>query len=265
VKKVLVIGDRCIDIFEYGKCKRISPEAPVPILLPTTETQNSGMAGNVYENLKSLGVQCDIITNDAQPIKKRYIEELSNHMILRVDRSDEIEPLQFSKLLEIDLDQYYAIVISDYDKGFLEEENIEYLAYHHPLTFLDTKKKMGSWCNNIKYIKINEKEYHESQAYLDKEYKNNLIVTRGKDGAILNWHKGENKQEFPILEEHPVRDLTGAGDTFLAGLVAKFIEHSNINEAIKFANKCAAWAVTQKGIAIVDKYKLGEYDNDKGF
>ena len=95
-----MIGEHCVDVFEYGKCKRISPEAPVPILLPTIETQNNGMAGNVYENLKSLGVLCDIITNSSQPIKKRYIEESSNHMILRVDRNDEIESLQLSKLLE---------------------------------------------------------------------------------------------------------------------------------------------------------------------
>jgi sugar/nucleoside kinase (ribokinase family) len=53
-----------------------------------------------------------------------------------------------------------------------------------------------------------------------------------------------------------VRDLTGAGDTFLAGLVAGYLEKNNIYDAIIFANRCAAWAVTQKGVSVVDRYKI---------
>ena len=44
-----------------------------------------------------------------------------------------------------------------------------------------------------------------------------------------------------------VKDLSGAGDTFMAGLVVKFIETQDIEKSIKFANQCASKVVTQKG------------------
>ena len=52
MKKVLVIGDGCKDVFQYGKCERLSPEAPVPVFKPTKTTSNGGMAVNVYNNSK---------------------------------------------------------------------------------------------------------------------------------------------------------------------------------------------------------------------
>jgi len=84
MKKVLVIGDSCEDVFRYGICDKLSPEAPVPIFLPLRTTGNGGMAINVYENLKALGVHCDIFTNDIRPVKMRYVDEVSNQMLLRV-------------------------------------------------------------------------------------------------------------------------------------------------------------------------------------
>lgn len=256
MSKVLVIGDSCIDIFEYGKCKRICPEAPVPVLVPTNKKENGGMAANVYANLKSLGVQCDIVTNTSQPIKIRYIDETSNHMIVRVDRNDTVDPLDYKTLETINFSQYDAIVVSDYNKGFLENEQLYFISQSHSVTFLDTKKQMDEWCEDFEYIKINEMEYQKNWSYLNDHYKHNLIVTRGKEDTILNWHRIGKKKVFPIQNEHPVRDLTGAGDTFLAGLVANFIETYNISEAITFANRCAAWAVTQKGVAVVSMNNL---------
>lgn len=253
MSKVLVIGDSCLDIFEYGDCKRICPEAPVPVLIPTNKKENGGMAANVYENLKALGVNCDIITNKVKPVKIRYIDEVSNHMIIRVDRNDTIEELNMAELLAVELLKYDAIVISDYNKGFLTEEHIKYLSTH-PITFMDSKKLLGLWASNIKFIKINEKEYQTSSLFLGWNYKNHLIVTQGKDGA--NYLTFKEHIKFPIRNEHPVRDLTGAGDTFLAGLVANYIETNDIKQAIDFANRCAAWAVTQKGVAVVSKNKL---------
>ena len=50
MNKVLIIGDSCLDVFEYGICNRINPEAPVPIFLPYKKIKNSGMAMNVYNN-----------------------------------------------------------------------------------------------------------------------------------------------------------------------------------------------------------------------
>ena len=44
---ILLIGDHCEDVYHYGTVDRISPEAPVPVFVPTHETRRPGMAGNV--------------------------------------------------------------------------------------------------------------------------------------------------------------------------------------------------------------------------
>ena len=254
MKKVLVIGDSCRDFYNYGNCERLSPEAPVPVFKPTKTIGGGGMAYNVYSNLKALGVDCDILTNADMPIKTRYVDEVSNQMLLRVDEKDVVENINESLLRSIDFNKYSAIVISDYNKGFLNKPDIEYISIHHPLVFMDTKKKMGDWCDSITIIKVNEKEYNENREYLTGyalELECDLIVTKGKNGST--WNCIEN---FPIDDEHDVRDLSGAGDTFLAGLVADYVKNKDIRSAIRFANKCAAWVVTQKGVVVVDLNKI---------
>jgi bifunctional ADP-heptose synthase (sugar kinase/adenylyltransferase) len=200
-----------------------------------------------------LGVDCDVLTNSDKPIKKRYVEENSNHMLLRVDRDDIIQPLDWEYLKYIQWQNYDAIVISDYDKGFLDREQIEFIGHQHKIVFIDTKKKLGDWCNGATFLKINDKESQENWEYLHNEFPNHIIVTLGKQGAVLNF-----KEKFPldVDEEHPVRDLSGAGDTFLAGVVAGYLKNKDIEEAIHFANKCAAWVVTQRGVTVVDRTKI---------
>ena len=51
---ITVIGELCNDVFVYGDTKRLSPEAPVPVLNPKYTEVNNGMAGNVVENLRAL-------------------------------------------------------------------------------------------------------------------------------------------------------------------------------------------------------------------
>jgi D-beta-D-heptose 7-phosphate kinase/D-beta-D-heptose 1-phosphate adenosyltransferase len=256
--RVLVIGDGCKDVFKYGKCDRLSPEAPVPVFKPFRDKSNGGMAVNVYNNLRALGVEADIIT-DSGATKTRYVDEVSNQMLLRVDEDDEVNEITIAELEAINLSQYDAIVISDYNKGFLDIEDIDYLADNHPLVFMDTKKKIGDWALGIEFIKINQKEYDNNVPdTFQYEYAGDMIVTRGKDGAELLSDDDNlvRVEKFEIEEEHPVRDLSGAGDTFLAALVADYIKNNDIRKAIKFANKCAAWVVTQKGVVVVDLNKI---------
>ena len=52
--KLLVIGDKCTDVFVYGSVDRICPEAPVPVLKSDKQTDNPGMAGNVYVNVNKI-------------------------------------------------------------------------------------------------------------------------------------------------------------------------------------------------------------------
>ncbi len=256
MKKVLVIGDGCKDVFQYGKCERLSPEAPVPVFKPTKNNNNGGMAVNVYNNLKALGIECDIIT-DSGITKTRIVDEVSNQMLLRIDENDELEPLTSERLEAVDFSAYDAVVISDYNKGFLDISDIEYIAQNHHYVFMDTKKEIGTWCSDIFCVKINKKEYDRNVAWLDYLYNNVLIVTLGDKGAMYSQRsKKVTKEVISINEDHPVRDLSGAGDTFLAGLVADYIKNNDIYKAIQFANKCAAWVVTQKGVVVVDKEKI---------
>jgi bifunctional ADP-heptose synthase (sugar kinase/adenylyltransferase) len=250
MKKVLVIGDSCIDMFRYGVCKRLCPEAPVPVFNPTKTICNGGMCINVHENLKALSVHCEIITNDIRPVKTRYVDEVSNQMLIRVDEIDNVKRILKENLEKIDFKKYSAIVVSDYNKGFLTEEDIKYITDNHNCVFLDTKKKIAEWSFGVEFIKINKKEFDENSEFLLKEYSGDLIVTLGKEGA-MHW-----MNNYLIKEEHDVRDLSGAGDTFLASFVAKYLETKKIGEAIEFANKCASWVVSQKGVVVVDPNEI---------
>ena len=91
VLKILVIGDSCTDVFVYGSCQRLCPEAPIPVFEPSKTVTNDGMAGNVVANLKALGVNhVESITNKEQITKTRYVEDKSNQMLLRVDSNDRV-------------------------------------------------------------------------------------------------------------------------------------------------------------------------------
>lgn len=69
IKPILVVGDLGVDKYTYGEVKRISPEAPVPVLEVSKEWNKLGLAANVSDNLKSLEVPCTlcgVIGNDAR-------------------------------------------------------------------------------------------------------------------------------------------------------------------------------------------------------
>ena len=239
--KVLVIGDSCRDVFIYGKCIRMCPDAPVPVFLPTKKRSNGGMASNVAANLQQLGVECDLICNAEEVEKTRYIDEKTNHMFLRVDSNE--EDIQRIKTLNRDLiKQYDLIVVSDYDKGFLSVEDVDFICSEHNNVFIDTKKILGDWYKKAKFVKINEKEYNRTK--LTVSTNDNLIVTLGDQGCMYG------EQVFPV-EKVEVKDMSGAGDTFLAGLVCEFLNTNDIAKAIIFANECATKVVQRRGVNVV--------------
>ena len=119
----LVIGEFCEDVFIYGKTLRLSPEAPVPVFNPIRTVKNSGMAGNVYNNLKSLDDKAivHIVRQTGIMRKTRYVDDKSNHMFMRVDEGEE-----FTKLYDKDFDvsNYDLVIVSDYNKGFLSNDHL---------------------------------------------------------------------------------------------------------------------------------------------
>ena len=183
MSRVLVVGDSCIDIFVYGDIKRVCPEAPVPVFNPTYETENDGMARNVVSNLEALGCDVECISNDNSIKKIRYVDNRSNQMVLRVDKNDRCRSINSEELeyIEKNLNDFDAVVISDYCKGFLNETVINWIAHKCKNVFLDTKKEIGSWTQNIDFIKINELEYEKN--YKGKPNSEKLIVTLGSKGC----------------------------------------------------------------------------------
>tara|TARA_Y100001934_G_scaffold39326_1_gene46260 strand:+ start:48527 stop:49990 length:1464 start_codon:yes stop_codon:yes gene_type:complete len=154
---VMVIGDLMLDRFVYGEVERISPEAPVPVVLVGGEEAMLGGAGNVVRNLISLGAEVcfvavvgddqtgrDLIAMVAEEksvepyvlverrrrstTKVRYIA--GGQQLLRADRETDtaVEEATQARIIDIvanGLDGMDALVLSDYAKGVLTSEVIE--------------------------------------------------------------------------------------------------------------------------------------------
>jgi len=247
MSKILVIGDGCKDVHVYGRCERLAPDAPVPVFIPNYEKRNLGMAGNVYQNVVSLGCPAILKTNSLTIEKKRYVHEETNHMFLRVD-SGESNIERIENLTKEFITQFDLVIISDYNKGFLLEQDIEFICQNHPLVFIDTKKIIGNYCKDCTYIKINKNEYYASIDFLQKSNWANekVIVTLGSKGCMLG-------DKVYAVDKVEIKDLCGAGDTFMAGLCVNYLKHKNIDLAIKFANECATQVVQLKGVNTVDE------------
>ena len=248
--KVLVIGENCTDVFIYGDVKRLSPEAPIAVIEPRHQTTNKGMAENVQLNLTALGVNTELCSNTEEITKTRYVDSSYNYILLRIDNNDSVEKIKLDDLPN--LDEFDLVVFADYNKGFLTKEDIELISSKCKCpTFLDTKKKLGNWCKHISYIKINYNEYLRSEKQINNNnwLKEKTIITRGPNGCDFG---GKN---YPT-QEVSVKDVAGAGDTFLAGLIFKYIHTYDIHQSIEFANKCSTQVVQKRGVSIIDINEL---------
>ncbi len=254
--KILLIGDSCLDRFHYGSCTRLSPEAPIPILVHKTTKEVGGMVINVKNNLEAFGskVKVDCLTNSEEIIKERFIDEASGQHILRFDSGEKkkVSPVNLLSEKIKNISRYDLLIISDYDKGFVTptaaKRLCEICATHGIPIFVDTKKKEIT-CYEGSIVKVNEKE----QSNFKKPFpKHQLIITRGAHGATWN---GRN---YPTRTEQ-VADVSGAGDTFLAVLSYKYIRNKkDIDSAIKCANIAASYVVSKSGT-----YALKERDIEK--
>jgi D-beta-D-heptose 7-phosphate kinase/D-beta-D-heptose 1-phosphate adenosyltransferase len=248
--KILVIGDSCDDVFVYGNVYRLAPEGPVPVFNPSLTQSNGGMALNVHRNLLAIGAFNALITQEEKIVKTRYVDLRTNSLLLRVDtndiatriKKDIIDKIKDNHYLNI---TYDAIIISDYCKGFLTEEDIEEISVNNTNVFLDTKKILGDWCKNISYIKINHTEFDRTKHTIDKlKIQDKLIITRSDEGC-------EYKEIIYPVEKVNIKDVSGAGDTFISGLVCEYIRTNDVVKAIKFAQECATVVVQKKGVCTI--------------
>ena len=239
--RILIIGESCLDVFHYGICERLTPEAPVPVFSSRSVVTNGGMAMNVYNNLKVFVKRINVHTNSNwESIKKtRFVEEKTNHMFIRLDENDD----KYGRidLNEIIFSDYDAVVVSDYNKGFLTENDLEIISKSHNKTFLDTKKILGDWCKNFTFIKINGVEYDRTKHLLDDDIRKILIVTQGSKGCFYK----DRSFEVPLVE---VKDVSGAGDTFISAFCYKYLLTESVDVSINFANECATKVVQKRGV-----------------
>jgi len=231
---VLLIGDSCIDRYNIGTVDRLSPEAPVPVVKIAETYDVPGMAANVYDNLTNLNCEIVFITNREDITKTRYIDSRSGQHLLRVDDEPEIEPWN-GDIGSNQWETYDAVVISDYNKGFLTYQHIEQIIrnFQGPV-FIDTKKTDLKRFQGA-YVKINSLENSLATSVPDE-----LIVTLGKQGARYK----DKTFPAPTIE---VSDVCGAGDTFLAALTYQYLLTNNIKIAIMFANTAASITVQHRG------------------
>jgi D-beta-D-heptose 7-phosphate kinase/D-beta-D-heptose 1-phosphate adenosyltransferase len=242
MKDILVIGESCRDIFTYCDTTRLAPDIPVPILNIITQIENGGMAKNVQRNILNKINSCDIITNDnwINITKTRYVHEKTNHTFFRVDTPHDIKRINLNEINY----NYKIIVVSDYNKGFLSESDIETICDNHDLVFIDTKKILGNWASKAKFIKINDYEYQRTKNYISDKLKSKIIHTIGGDGCE---YQGKQYK----VKKVDVKDTSGAGDSFMAALVVNYLKNNDIDKAIKYANECASEVVKYRGVSLI--------------
>lgn len=194
-KKILVVGDIMLDRYFFGEAKRLSPEAPVPVLHKTRETKVLGGAANVARNLlraiQDVSIMSVIGNDDEGKLLRNILEENQIHtdllildktrtttvktrmigpnnaQMLRLDVedtkqiSDEISN-KMVKLYESKVKEFDIIIISDYKKGVLNVENtaklIEIANKYNKITLIDTKEPSYAKYKNAYLIKPNLEE-----------------------------------------------------------------------------------------------------------
>ena len=180
------------------------------------------------------------VTQKSKITKTRYVEEKSNHMFLRVDEGEDFNcSFKWNSNMDVSLDQADIVVVSDYDKGWLSNDDIKKIGRKSKLSILDSKRKLtNDMIENYTFVKLNESERLNNPDLTT----DNIITTLGKRGA-------EYKN---ILFESPVPqdtiDVSGAGDTFTAAFIVRYFETKDERIAIKYANQKASEVVSRRGV-----------------
>lgn len=299
MKKVLVIGDIILDKYVYVTTERQCPEADKPVWDTEKVEFRLGGAANAANNLDSLGDDvtvhlagmadlymyeqiCDttniqpenlMISDGRQITKTRIVQNngksLREALVARIDdrkmlgRVDEKRFENYA--LNINRDDYDAIVISDYRMGTISDKTARYLCQNSPCrVYVDSKRKDLSVFRGAYALKLNEQEHSlqvSNKDYVVESLCNFIIVTRGAAGARVSYYEPvRGKLERPTYITHAIDfptenvdvvDVTGCGDTFTAAIAYYMTTKlDDIYTATKFANICASKVVQKFGTSI---------------
>lgn len=292
--KVLVIGDLMVDHFLFGNSYRNSPEANIPIITPSHEYSTPGGSGNVAFNLASLGakVSCvgvigddnwgqmllkllnkkgidtsKIIKSVEYPttLKKRvYLDDIN---ICRIDNekklNNSINDLINNNVNKV-IKNYDIVILSDYNKGVLNEQTIQNAIRHSKApVIVDPKKEDFSIYKGANILTPNIEELDKAlnletndnssiiSACRNLVNENNfeyIVNTRGSKGIIV---VGKDLTEEVKTTPVSNADVTGAGDTVVSVLSLAYFKTNDIIQSARIANKAGKSIVSKKGTAVI--------------
>lgn len=237
--KILIVGESFSDVYHIGTTNRVSPEAPVPVILVESELRLPGGSANVAQNLAGWGVE---VHNVSAPsgIKNRLM--VGNVQVARWDEYDRSQPFSQINLNSL---PYYTdfdgVIISDYGKGFFDKICLDWMERLTALPFfIDTKaspSKYARFTNATFFPNAKEfSQYKDEYTALPK-----VVYKRGADGMEFL----ENGQPTHFEKARHTRPVSvcGAGDTVLAAYCFDYLQYLNFRSALGFASAAAAAAV----------------------
>lgn len=215
-QSILVIGDTMVDSFIWGTVRRISPEAPVPVVEVTRESETLGGAGNVAANISALGAKAYLISSmgedanshslikllNERNISEEYIVKdpskptivktriiAASQQVVRVDKeikgaiNNSIEAKIIKNIEEV-LPKVGAVIISDYGKGVVSNAVLKAAIdlskqYKIPIT-VDPKLDNFSKYKGVTTITPNTKEAIEGMRASNIDTEEDIIKL-GKD------------------------------------------------------------------------------------
>ena len=289
---ILLAGDFMIDHYVIGTSNRVSPEAPVPVVIPKEEYSIPGGAGNVAMNLCAMGanVSClGTVGDDSwgerllsllknKGINIDGIEIIKNHPTTlkqriysngkQVARLDTEKILDWSPEISVhNLDNYDACIVSDYNKGAANNIKLDV-----EILIIDPKKDDFSKYRNANIVTPNLNELQKATKIELKNDKsivvacNDLIGKHNFDYIVAK--KGDQGMTIvgqdnfvQHIKARPIKnpDVTGAGDTVIAVLSAMYAKTKDIKLASKIANTAAAIVVAKPGTATVTIDEINSY------
>jgi rfaE bifunctional protein kinase chain/domain len=284
---ILTVGDIMLDKYVIGDVKRISPEAPVPVVEVIKEFHTLGGCGNVAKNISTLGTKSycvsscgsdlegDIIhnllerqkirgrmaTRNPTTVKERIIANHRQIQMLRIDRENTEDILaskiitEINFLLKVDNLKPDIIIVSDYNKGVITRELMTFLENLPAKLIIDPKPQHQYRYKKCYAITPNENEYRNMSIWENEGFKN-LIITCGKDGVFIP-RSDVGTFEIPGNEVE-VYNVTGAGDSFVSIFSICIGIGLDVLQSSKVANTCAAYVVTKPGTSCVP-YDVFQY------
>ncbi len=299
-KQILIIGDLLLDEYIVGESERISPEAPIPIVSVRTSYSVLGGAGNCGAAMSAMEAKPTIMgligkDSEGQRIKELCLEQRikliswSNNrptsiktrvlapqqQLLRIDREQtspiktQLEQQILNRVKKI-IEKQSAILLSDYNKGFLTENlcaSVIKLAKQFKIPVLvDPKPTHKHFYQNCDYISPNWTEgkalSHLTQAKFElddiqkvaqqiaKDLKSNVILTLGSKGVFYQ-DKNLIKSNYFETQAKEVFDVSGAGDTIISWITMGIASDLTQQESIHCANVAAGLVVAKRGTSII--------------